>query len=71
MTKEQYINMKRGINDSDSENQNDQQKYSTETCCVICNYYSLWSQHERAAVYFQRALKLNPGYFKKFIFELL
>ena len=36
-------------------------KYRTETCCVICNYYSLRSQHERAVVYFQRALKLNLG----------
>ena len=25
------------------------------------NYYSLRSQHEKAVVYFQRALKLNPG----------
>ena len=24
------------------------------------NYYSLRSQHEKAALYFQRALKLNP-----------
>uniref|UniRef100_A0A3B3ZU75 Cyclosome subunit 8 n=1 Tax=Periophthalmus magnuspinnatus TaxID=409849 RepID=A0A3B3ZU75_9GOBI len=34
-------------------------KYRVETCCVI-NYYSLRSQHEKAALYFQRALKLNP-----------
>ena len=29
---------------------------------VLCvgNYYSLRSQHEKAALYFQRALKLNP-----------
>lgn len=26
------------------------------------NYYSLRSQHEKAALYFQRALKLNPRY---------
>ena len=37
-------------------------KYRTETCCVIGNYYSLRSQHEKAVVYFQRALKLNPNY---------
>jgi len=37
-------------------------KYRTETCCVIGNYYSLRSQHDKAVVYFQRALKLNPGY---------
>ena len=35
-------------------------RYRTETCCVIGNYYSLRSQHEKAVVYFQRALKLNP-----------
>uniref|UniRef100_A0A8B9KLG2 Cyclosome subunit 8 n=1 Tax=Astyanax mexicanus TaxID=7994 RepID=A0A8B9KLG2_ASTMX len=27
---------------------------------LTCNYYSLRSQHEKAALYFQRALKLNP-----------
>ncbi|XP_033633099.1 cell division cycle protein 23 homolog [Asterias rubens] len=37
-------------------------KYRVETCCVIGNYYSLRSQHERAVLYFQRALKLNPHY---------
>merc|ERR1719334_454241 len=37
-------------------------KYRPETCCVIGNYYSLRSQHEKAVVYFKRALKLNPGY---------
>ncbi len=37
-------------------------KYRTETCCVIGNYYSLRSQHEKAVTYFQRALKLNPNY---------
>uniref|UniRef100_A0A2C9K5M1 Cdc23 domain-containing protein n=1 Tax=Biomphalaria glabrata TaxID=6526 RepID=A0A2C9K5M1_BIOGL len=37
-------------------------KYSVETCCVIGNYYSLRSQHEKALLYFQRALKLNANY---------
>ena len=37
-------------------------KYRTETCCVIGNYYSLKSLHEKAVMYFQRALKLNPSY---------
>lgn len=37
-------------------------KYRTETCCVVGNYYSLRSQHAKAVVYFQRALKLNPNY---------
>ena len=42
--------------------QND--KYRPETCCIIGNYYSLKGQHERAVMYFQRALKLN----RKFLF---
>ncbi|KAK2190637.1 hypothetical protein NP493_72g01031 [Ridgeia piscesae] len=37
-------------------------KYRVETCCIIGNYYSLRSQHEKAVLYFQRALKLNPNY---------
>ncbi|XP_072178028.1 uncharacterized protein [Diadema setosum] len=37
-------------------------KYRVETCCVIGNYYSLRAQHEKAVLYFQRALKLNPHY---------
>ncbi|XP_014675357.1 PREDICTED: cell division cycle protein 23 homolog [Priapulus caudatus] len=37
-------------------------KYRVETCCVIGNYYSLRSQHEKAGLCFQRALKLNPNY---------
>ncbi|KAL6784802.1 APC8A [Auxenochlorella protothecoides x Auxenochlorella symbiontica] len=36
-------------------------KYRTETCCIIGNYHSLKGQHERAAQYFRRALKLNPN----------
>lgn len=38
-------------------------KYRVETCCVIGNFYSLRSQHEKAVLYFQRALRLNPNYF--------
>ncbi|CAL1530197.1 unnamed protein product [Lymnaea stagnalis] len=37
-------------------------KYCVETCCVIGNYYSLRSQHEKSILYFQRALKLNSNY---------
>jgi len=37
-------------------------KYRPETCCVVGNYYSLRSQHAKAVLYFQRALKLNPNY---------
>lgn len=35
------------------------EKYRPETCCVIGNYYSLKRQHERAVIYFQRALRLD------------
>ncbi|KDO25518.1 hypothetical protein SPRG_20641 [Saprolegnia parasitica CBS 223.65] len=35
-------------------------KYRPETCCVIGNYYSLKGQHERAILYFTRALTLDP-----------
>ncbi|XP_067118265.1 cell division cycle protein 23 homolog [Centruroides vittatus] len=38
------------------------EKYRVETCCVIGNFYSLRSQHEKAVLYFQRALRLNPNY---------
>jgi anaphase-promoting complex subunit 8 len=37
-------------------------KYCPETCCIIGNYYSLKTQHEKAVLYFRRALKLNPNY---------
>lgn len=37
-------------------------KFRPETCCIIGNYYSLRSDHGKAAVYFQRALKLDPTY---------
>jgi len=37
-------------------------KYCPETCCIVGNYYSLKCDHEKAVVYFQRALRLNPAY---------
>jgi len=37
-------------------------KYRPETCCIIGNYYSLKAQHERAVLYFKRALRLNRRY---------
>eukprot|EP00742_Colponemidia_sp_Colp-10_P007638 GILJ01008232.1.p1 GENE.GILJ01008232.1~~GILJ01008232.1.p1 ORF type:complete len:550 (-),score=76.95 GILJ01008232.1:140-1789(-) len=37
-------------------------KYRPETCCIIGNYYSLKSEHEKAVVYFRRALKLNRNF---------
>ena len=35
------------------------EKYRPETCCIIGNYYSLKAQHEKAVLYFRRALKLD------------
>ncbi|ESW30453.1 hypothetical protein PHAVU_002G154200 [Phaseolus vulgaris] len=37
-------------------------KYRPESCCIIGNYYSLKGQHEKAVVYFRRALKLNKNF---------
>eukprot|EP00898_Chlorokybus_atmophyticus_P000194 jgi/Chlat1/1175/Chrsp113S01639 len=37
-------------------------KYRPETCCIVGNYYSLRSLHEKAVTYFQRALKLDRRY---------
>lgn len=34
-------------------------KYTPEACSIIGNYYSLKGEHEKAVVYFQRALSLN------------
>ncbi|CAI6297434.1 unnamed protein product [Periconia digitata] len=34
-------------------------KFRPETCCVIGNYFSLKSEHEKAVVYFRRALILD------------
>ncbi|KAN0033276.1 hypothetical protein ACTA71_002700 [Dictyostelium dimigraforme] len=38
------------------------EKYCPETCCIIGNYYSLKLEHDKAILYFQRALKLNDRY---------
>ena len=34
-------------------------RFRPETCCVIGNYYSLKSEHEKAVMYFRRALTLD------------
>ncbi|CAK9018974.1 unnamed protein product [Durusdinium trenchii] len=34
-------------------------KYTPEACSIIGNYYSLKGEHEKAVIYFQRALSLN------------
>lgn len=38
------------------------EKFSPTTCAIIGNYYSLKRNHEKAVLYFQRALKLNPDF---------
>lgn len=37
-------------------------RYRPETCCMVGNYYSLRSEHEKAILYFKRALKMNRQY---------
>ncbi|KAI9807106.1 MAG: hypothetical protein M1825_005823 [Sarcosagium campestre] len=34
-------------------------RFRPETCCVVGNYYSLKSEHEKAVMYFRRALTLD------------
>lgn len=34
-------------------------KFRPETCCVVGNYYALKSEHEKAILYFRRALTLD------------
>ncbi|PWY92166.1 20S cyclosome subunit [Aspergillus heteromorphus CBS 117.55] len=37
-------------------------KFRPETCCVVGNYYSLKSEHEKAVMYFRRALTLDRNF---------
>jgi anaphase-promoting complex subunit 8 len=37
-------------------------KYRPETCCVLGNYYSLRGDHEKAVLYFKRAIKLDSNF---------
>ena len=37
-------------------------KYCTEICCVLGNYFALRQNYDRAVLYFQRALRLNLDY---------
>lgn len=38
------------------------EKFCPESCCVVGNHYSLKGKHERAVLYFQRAIKLNSRF---------
>lgn len=37
-------------------------KYRTESCCIVANYYSLSDEHEKAVIHYKRALALNRNY---------
>lgn len=37
-------------------------KFRPETCCIVGNYYSLCSHHEKAVMYFRRALTLDRSF---------
>ena len=37
-------------------------KFRPETCCVVGNYYSLKAEHEKAVMYFRRALTLDRSF---------
>ncbi|TLD35840.1 cell division cycle protein-like protein 23 [Venturia nashicola] len=37
-------------------------KFRPETCCIVGNYYSTISEHEKAVMYFRRALQLDRNY---------
>lgn len=36
-------------------------KFRPETCCIIANYHSMKGEHEKAIMYYQRALSLNKN----------
>lgn len=42
-------------------------KFRPETCCVVGNYYSLKSEHEKAVMYFRRALTLDRNFLSAWI----
>jgi anaphase-promoting complex subunit 8 len=37
-------------------------KFRPETCCIVGNYYALKSEHEKACMYFRRALTLDRNF---------
>ncbi|KAF8933457.1 anaphase-promoting complex component apc8 [Dissophora ornata] len=36
--------------------------YRPETCCIIGNYYSMKAEHDKAVIYFRKALRFNRSY---------
>ena len=37
-------------------------RFRPEACIVVGNYFSLRGEHEKAILYFRRALRADPGY---------
>lgn len=37
-------------------------RFRPEACVVVGNYFSLRGEHEKAILYFRRALRADPGY---------
>ena len=42
-------------------------KYRAETCCVVGNYYGMYGMHEKAILYFERALQLNSNFISSYV----
>ena len=42
-------------------------KYRAETCCVVGNYYGMYGMHEKAILYFERALALNSNFISSYV----
>lgn len=55
-----YVSQKRYELASLAHTANDIEPFRYETCFCLANFYSLRAQHDKAAAYFARALKLDP-----------
>lgn len=55
-----YVSQRRYELASLAHSSNEIEPFRYETCFCLANYYSLRAQHDKAAIYFNRALKLDP-----------
>lgn len=55
-----YVSQRRYELASLAHTANDIEPFRCETCFCLANFYSLRAQHDKAAIYFARALKLDP-----------
>lgn len=55
-----YVSQRRYELASLAHSSNDIEPFRYETCFCLANFYSLRAQHDKAATYFSRALKLDP-----------